>query len=637
MDNIVDHIVGNIKEYLNSNTSNGAFLLKGEWGSGKTYFVKNILSKKIEGARHIQVMISLFGLESVNEIPFKLLNAYINAISDANDDMNRGLDYLDKKYGQDRKLLGINLHDEDELIYNIIPKDKVYLCFDDVERFMTRDNVEEIMGTINNLVENIGYKVIVISNDNYQTNNEECQTVKSLFKEKLIGNDITYIPDIPSIYEEFVQEEEDIHFSAFMKRDDILGLFLPEKRNKAYHKDFVNIRNMKFAISNFYDIFNYFRETANNEKTIERLKYYLAFVIGVSIEYKKDILKPDDMRGIDVDIEILNFGDDEGESQNFSDEMEETPEEKEQNEKKKVANAIYRKNFYKVYAKDMNQMNVFHEEIYNKITKGTPIDFIKLEDNLQKKVFDKDKKSQPGNLIVTQTLDGSIYGSSNDEIKGKMQTLVSSVEDGSLMMCAAYVNAFSFLDIYKNVIGKTHEGLLEIFKTGFSKYVSNNEISINESTGLKMVAESVPDGTKEFYDYLLEEIEKNEEAKQKQGIKEMMTCFETDIPRFCSLFMENNGKLTSYSINEPVLQNFDEKVVMHRMHNLTPKDVFELSKFVIQRYTGRNAIQFQLQKEKKFLNAMKNGVETIDGEDTVSKVQAKKILLKQVENALINI
>ena len=173
----MEHIVKNIVEYLKTQKSEGAFHVKGEWGSGKTYFFKEILPGKIkDDVDRIQVMISLFGLGSVKEIPFRLLNAYINKKSEltgsVSEEMNRGLDYLDMKYGVDRKLFGINLHDEDELIYNIIPKDKVYLCLDDVERFVTDNNVEEIMGTINNLVENMGYKVIVISNDHYQTKDQ---------------------------------------------------------------------------------------------------------------------------------------------------------------------------------------------------------------------------------------------------------------------------------------------------------------------------------------------------------------------------------------------------------------------------------------------------------------------------------
>lgn len=46
---------------------------------------------------------------------------------------------------------------------------------------------------------------------------------------------------------------------------------------------------------------------------------------------------------------------------------------------------------------------------------------------------------------------------------------------------------------------------------------------------------------------------------------------------------------------------------------------------------------FHLQKEDAFLAAMKRGIELIEGDDTVSKVETKVVLLSQVERALKNI
>ena len=221
----MEHIINHIIAYLNSRNTDGAFHVKGEWGSGKTYFFKEILPDKIrEQVSRIQVMVSLFGMESVKDIPFRLLNAYVKKKSEQkngiSESMNRGLDYLDMKYGVDRKLFGMNLHDEEEMIYNIIPKDEVYLCFDDVERFMTEENVGEILGTINNLAENMGYKVIVISNDHYHQGSHQTEIVKSQFKEKVIGISITFIPSIPEIYDTVVDKYGDEGFSAFMKREE---------------------------------------------------------------------------------------------------------------------------------------------------------------------------------------------------------------------------------------------------------------------------------------------------------------------------------------------------------------------------------------------------------------------------------
>lgn len=641
----MEHIVENIVNYLKSVNTDGAFLVKGEWGSGKTYFFKEILPDKIkEQVDRAQVMISLFGMENVKEIPFKLLNAYVNKKSEQagviSEDMNRGLDYLDMKYGIDRKLFGMNLHDEEELIYNIIAKDEVYLCFDDVERFVTEDNVGEIMGTINNLVENMGYKVIVISNDHYYDKNHETGHVMPLFKEKVVGSSITFVPSVQEIYETVVDKYGDGVFSAFMKRDDVEELFLPQRRHRLYRKDFENIRNLKFAVSNFYGIFTHYKNTATEQGTIRSLKYFLAFIIGVSIEFKKDILKDDDSHGIEADTDVfsINLGDDDdlGDVQELFSDYEETKDEKEIREKKASFDSVYRRRFYNVYAKDINQEAIFHEELYNSVTKGLPINFEKLEENLQKKIYDNEKAENIGNAIVAQTLDGSIFNYPNEDIKDKMQTLLGTVEDGSLITCAAYVNAFSFLDMYKSVVGKSHAELFEIFKSGIVKYISTHEIDRMEGTGLEMVAQDIPAKTKEFYDFLQQELHHKWTVKQSQGIEEMVEAFKTDVPKFCSMFSENEHGVTHHYITEAVLQNIPEEIVAQRMLTLNPKDVHELAKLVNQRYIPQDIYSFHLQKEKSFVAAMKRGIEMIEGEDTVSKVEAKTVLLYQVDKALGN-
>lgn len=641
----MEHIVKNIVDYLKTPKTEGAFHVKGEWGSGKTYFFKEILPGKIKDeVDRMQVMVSLFGLGSVKEVPFRLLNAYINKKSEltgnVSEEMNRGLDYLDMKYGVDRKLFGIDLHDEDELIYNIIPKDKVYLCFDDVERFVTPYNVEEIMGVINNLVENMGYKVIVISNDHYQTKDEGTESVKSQFKEKVIGRAVTFRPAIRDIFNSIVGEYKDEAFTTFMMSEDVTKLFLPEKRKKEYRKDFENIRNLKFAVSNFYGVFDHYRNDLDDGKTFRSLKYYLSFIIGVSIEYKKDKLTDDDCHEIDVDTDVfsLNLGDDEGltehDLEGLFGEIEKTQDEKERAEKKANYDAIYRKRFYSVYAKEVNQRNVFHEEIYKSITNGRPIDFAKLEENLQKKVFDNEREDNPGNVVVAQSLDGSIFNDNDEVIKTKLQTLLSSVEGGCLQLCAAYVNAFSFLDVYRTVVGKTREELLDIFKSGFSKYASTHEIDRMEGTGLEMVAQSIPEGTKDFYDFLRETLHNKWVEKQNQSVEEMVNLFRTDMSGFCSLFAENNHGVTFHYVSDAVLHQIPGELVEERMLNLTPKDVRSLAILVNQRFTPQDIFSFHLQKEKPFLEAMKKGIDAIVGEDTVSKVEAKLVLKPQVEKAL---
>lgn len=74
------HIREAIWDYLKSDTSEYALLLNGKWGSGKTYFWKNVIEKhlgsELEGENQI-VYISLYGISSVREIETKILSEFL--------------------------------------------------------------------------------------------------------------------------------------------------------------------------------------------------------------------------------------------------------------------------------------------------------------------------------------------------------------------------------------------------------------------------------------------------------------------------------------------------------------------------------------------------------------------------------
>lgn len=280
------NIKEDILQYLNRNTTTGALQIKGNWGCGKTYFVKEELFQEFlrKDKPIIPVMISLFGLNSVKDIHYSLLNSYINIMNDkignVTDDMNRGLDYLDFKYGSDRAIFNLHLHDEEELIYKIIPRDKVVLILDDVERFLNESNVEELMGVINNLIENRKYKVIIIYNDDFKKDDKSTY-IKSNFKEKVIDYTIKYSPSYDEMLGIMVKMFKCAEFENFMAKDKVINIFNPENYPKEYKAFFNNLRIIKFILSIFYDVYLHCK---NNDKAETKLLYYLTFIIGISIE-----------------------------------------------------------------------------------------------------------------------------------------------------------------------------------------------------------------------------------------------------------------------------------------------------------------------------------------------------------------
>ena len=293
----------------------------------------------------------------------------------------------------------------------------------------------------------------------------------------------------------------------------------------------------------------------------------------------------------------------EQEVQDLFNEVENTKEEKERLKKQKEYNDIYRRRFYKVYANDVNLPNIYHGELYNSITKGFPIDFEILTDNLNKKVFDNEKNENQGNIIVSQTLDGTIFDYSDEDIKSKMFSLLECVKDGSLQMCATYINAYSFLDTYRSVIAISDEELLNTFKNGFTKYVHCHDIDRMESTGLQIVSQDIPQRTKVFYDFLQKELRNKWDTKYKQGVEEMKSLFCTDIPSFCNLFVENREHATFRYNTDAVLQYIHEDIVEIRMQNLSPKDV---------------ALAAEFSSVKENIEGFKDQYDTLIGEKGVS-------------------
>ena len=77
---ILHPIIDSVINYIEMNNS-GALLITGNWGCGKTYYMKETVLPTIKGKlnRNI-VIVSLFGLNNLNEIPERVFYAYLNAI-----------------------------------------------------------------------------------------------------------------------------------------------------------------------------------------------------------------------------------------------------------------------------------------------------------------------------------------------------------------------------------------------------------------------------------------------------------------------------------------------------------------------------------------------------------------------------
>lgn len=156
----------------------GALMIEGDWGIGKSYFIHNELKKQIEQTNKKCIIVSLYGINSLDELckriyialrtsrlkkPSKVKNTLI---SNASNIFKIGgqalLSTLKVTAGFD---LNLNISDNAlKKLYKNFDLSGRILIIEDFER--SGIDVLRVLGFINSLTEEDGNKVIVVANEN---------------------------------------------------------------------------------------------------------------------------------------------------------------------------------------------------------------------------------------------------------------------------------------------------------------------------------------------------------------------------------------------------------------------------------------------------------------------------------------
>lgn len=195
-----DEIANIIIKYIDEKIYNYAIMIDGEWGCGKTYFIKEYLVDKIEkheaekvaktksaretGAERYKerkiIYISLYGIKSTDEISQQILMESVFKL--AKDKKGKNIIQAGTKLGGAALTLlssfGIEFNADDfsNKVAELVPVKESILIFDDLERCDCPIN--EILGYVNTFVEQDGLKVILVANQReigrstYQANQE---------------------------------------------------------------------------------------------------------------------------------------------------------------------------------------------------------------------------------------------------------------------------------------------------------------------------------------------------------------------------------------------------------------------------------------------------------------------------------
>ena len=262
-----------IQNYITTKENNGAILITGKWGCGKTYLLKSIVKKHNKEDKYLLSLISLFGIESIDNFHRTIkenvffsrgFESNSNLIKDNFKKFKQATKPLFDAFGEASKIVkgvgtAINLNWQDfftvsdkvECVHNgELIKKKLVLILDDFERSKV-DRIA-LMGAINDYCENKNIKVIIVADEGHINGNEYKE-----FKEKLISRTIRIIPEHKDIVRSIIfnYNETESGYCNFLKRNmELIFQLLSESKTE-------NLRSLKSLFLDFERVFGLWKTT----------------------------------------------------------------------------------------------------------------------------------------------------------------------------------------------------------------------------------------------------------------------------------------------------------------------------------------------------------------------------------------
>lgn len=330
-----DEIVKVIKDYIADDRQKQAIMIDGAWGSGKTFFVKEVLmpniSKELSPLKlSTEVLyVSLYGVDntekvmneiykSLTESMFSVKQALLSSNSSQPPVLNKGKIALKIFSGiTSTAMSAIPLEFPELKADDFLSIEKLTIIFDDLERCSIPIN--ETLGFINSLVEHNKVKAIIVGceaeirEENQISEQDKVNTIetenntkelsetttvpdnttdgKSIayknIKEKLIGITIQYEADFSSTYNELTKTST--QSLLFIKYKDKICETFTEMSH-------LNLRTLMFLIVSVDRIFDSFKNFHCDKKKIKENmeKGIILYLAEACVNLKKEgeIKKP---------------------------------------------------------------------------------------------------------------------------------------------------------------------------------------------------------------------------------------------------------------------------------------------------------------------------------------------------------
>lgn len=290
------HITDYLDYYRLLETSpNFAVLLRGDWGAGKTWFIKKYIKDNSDEDNNHFLYVSLYGMTTYSEINEALFQELHPILGSKKAKLATKI-----ISGMVKTTLRIDLFGdtkEDATISSGIPKidlpdyllniEEKILVFDDLERCSIP--VQNILGYINQFVENQDAKVIIVANEKelFKLNASSQDLIYRNIKEKLVGKSFDIHTDIHAALADFIEECSDSEYKTSLTERNhlIVELFSISGYN--------NLRHLRQTILDFERFYHLLPNSAKIKPDL--IDHLISLFFIFSFEIKKGGITEDDI------------------------------------------------------------------------------------------------------------------------------------------------------------------------------------------------------------------------------------------------------------------------------------------------------------------------------------------------------
>lgn len=215
-------LINQIDEYIADKTHRYAIALVGDWGSGKTRFLEQRVAPHLKENDIELVRASMFGISSADDLYGRIAMALIHLNGSAKGEAiaeigKTAVTGIAKKVAESVGL-SLNVAASMQAIVSLALGSNRLLVLDDVERRSENSDDLALFGAVNDLIEAMGAKVLLVSSSLSNDRNDSMREFDKNIREKLVWNIYQFkpsptelakdilIPNLPSV--------EDVDVSA---------------------------------------------------------------------------------------------------------------------------------------------------------------------------------------------------------------------------------------------------------------------------------------------------------------------------------------------------------------------------------------------------------------------------------------